>query len=32
MKIIDFIASRGKRHFAVPSLKGGAGDDADDED
>ncbi len=32
MKIIDFITSRGKRHFAVPSLKGGAGDDADDED
>ncbi len=32
MKIIDFITSRGKRHYAVPSLKGGAGDDADDED
>ena len=23
MKIIDFISSRGKRHYAVPSLKGG---------
>lgn len=31
MKIIDFITSRGMRHFAVPSLKGGDGDDADDE-
>lgn len=31
MKIIDFISSRGKRHFAVPPLKGGA-DDGDDED
>lgn len=31
MKIIDFIASRGKRHYAVPSLKGGDGD-TDDED
>jgi UDP-N-acetylglucosamine acyltransferase len=30
MKIVDFISSRGKRHFAVPSLKGGAaGDDED---
>ena len=32
MKIIDFITSRGKRHYAVPSLKGGDGDDVDDED
>lgn len=32
MKIIDFIASRGKRHYAVPSLKAGDGDDADDKD
>jgi UDP-N-acetylglucosamine acyltransferase len=32
MKIIDFISSRGKRHFAMPSLKGGADDDGDDED
>lgn len=32
MKIIDFISSRGKRHYAVPSLKGGDGDDVDDED
>ncbi|RWQ89693.1 MAG: acyl-[acyl-carrier-protein]--UDP-N-acetylglucosamine O-acyltransferase [Mesorhizobium sp.] len=32
IKIIDFIASRGKRHYAVPSLRGGDGDDADDED
>ncbi|WP_040593505.1 acyl-ACP--UDP-N-acetylglucosamine O-acyltransferase [Mesorhizobium metallidurans] len=32
MKIIDFIASRGKRHYAVPSLKAGDGDDFDDED
>lgn len=32
MKIIDFIASRGKRHYAVPSLKAGDGDDANDED
>ncbi len=32
MKIIDFITSRGKRHYAVPSLKGGGGnDDGDDE-
>ncbi|MEP6566497.1 MAG: acyl-ACP--UDP-N-acetylglucosamine O-acyltransferase [Mesorhizobium sp.] len=30
MKIIDFIASRGKRHYAVPSLRG-SDDDADDE-
>jgi UDP-N-acetylglucosamine acyltransferase len=28
--MIDFIASGGKRHYAVPPLKGG-GDDADDE-
>jgi UDP-N-acetylglucosamine acyltransferase len=32
MKIIDFITSRGKRHYAVPPLKGGAGDGTDDED
>jgi UDP-N-acetylglucosamine acyltransferase len=32
MKIVDFITSRGKRHYAVPSLKGGDGDDADDDD
>ncbi|MBZ9854667.1 acyl-ACP--UDP-N-acetylglucosamine O-acyltransferase [Mesorhizobium sp. CA13] len=32
MKIIDFISSRGKRHYAVPSLKGSDGDDGDDED
>jgi UDP-N-acetylglucosamine acyltransferase len=32
MKIIDFITSRGKRHYAVPSLKGSDGDDAHDED
>lgn len=31
MKIIDFITSRGKRHFAVPPLKGSGDDDADDE-
>jgi UDP-N-acetylglucosamine acyltransferase len=31
MKIIDFFAGRGKRHYAVPSLKGGDGDDVDDE-
>jgi UDP-N-acetylglucosamine acyltransferase len=31
MKIVDFITSRGKRHYAVPSLKGGDGDDVDDE-
>ena len=30
MKIIDFITSRGKRHFAVPSLKGDD-DSGDDE-
>jgi UDP-N-acetylglucosamine acyltransferase len=30
MKIIDFITSRGKRHFAVPSLKGDD-DNGDDE-
>jgi len=32
MKIVDFISSRGKRHYAVPSLKGSDGDDTDDED
>jgi UDP-N-acetylglucosamine acyltransferase len=31
MKIVDFISSRGKRHFAVPSLKGRADDSGDDE-
>ncbi len=32
MKIIDFISSRGKRHYTVPPLKGGADDDGDDQD
>ena len=32
MKIIDFITSRGKRHYAVPSLKGGGGDDNGDDE
>jgi len=32
MKIIDFIASRGKRHFAVPSLKGDGDDDNGDDE
>ncbi|TGV76854.1 acyl-[acyl-carrier-protein]--UDP-N-acetylglucosamine O-acyltransferase, partial [Mesorhizobium sp. M00.F.Ca.ET.149.01.1.1] len=32
MKIIDFITSRGKRHFAVPSLKGGDDDDNGDDE
>jgi len=32
MKIIDFIASRGKRHFAVPSLKGDGDDDSGDDE
>ncbi|QPC92871.1 acyl-ACP--UDP-N-acetylglucosamine O-acyltransferase [Mesorhizobium sp. INR15] len=32
MKIVDFFTSRGKRHYAVPSLKGSDGDDGDDED
>ncbi|RUW16907.1 acyl-[acyl-carrier-protein]--UDP-N-acetylglucosamine O-acyltransferase, partial [Mesorhizobium sp. M1E.F.Ca.ET.041.01.1.1] len=32
MKIIDFITSRGKRHFAVPSLKGGGDDDNGDDE
>ena len=31
MKIIDFISSRGKRHYAMPPLKGVVEDDADDE-
>ncbi|MGX5800288.1 acyl-ACP--UDP-N-acetylglucosamine O-acyltransferase [Bradyrhizobium sp. Arg314] len=31
MKIIDFITSRGKRHFAVPSLKDGGDDDNGDD-
>ncbi|MDX8456361.1 acyl-ACP--UDP-N-acetylglucosamine O-acyltransferase [Mesorhizobium sp. VK9D] len=32
MKIIDFITSRGKRHFAVPSLKDGGDDDSGDDE
>lgn len=32
MKIIDFITSRGKRHYAVPSLKGGGDDDNGDDE
>jgi UDP-N-acetylglucosamine acyltransferase len=32
MKIIDFITSRGKRHFAVPSLKGDGDDDNGDDE
>ncbi|TPJ31724.1 acyl-ACP--UDP-N-acetylglucosamine O-acyltransferase [Mesorhizobium sp. B2-7-2] len=32
MKIIDFITSRGKRHFAVPSLKGDGDDDSGDDE
>ena len=32
MKIIDFITSRGKRHFAVPSLKGDSDDDYGDDE
>lgn len=31
MKIVEFISSRGKRHYAVPPLKGVVDDDADDE-
>lgn len=31
MKIVDFIAARGKRHYAVPPLKGAVDDDADDQ-
>ena len=31
MKIIDFIANRGKRQYTVPPLKAGADDDADDD-
>lgn len=31
MKIIDFITSRGKRHYTVPPLKGGADDDAEND-
>lgn len=31
MKIIDFITSRGKRHFAVPPLKGGSDDDGNED-
>lgn len=32
MKIIDFISSRGKRHFAVPALKSETDDNGDDGD
>lgn len=32
LKILDFITSRGKRHYAVPPLKGGTGDGSDDEE
>lgn len=32
MKMIDFITSRGKRHYAVPPLKGGGGDDDGDDE
>ncbi|TPI39067.1 acyl-ACP--UDP-N-acetylglucosamine O-acyltransferase [Mesorhizobium sp. B3-1-9] len=32
MKIIDFITSRDKRHFAVPSLKGGGDEDSGDDE
>lgn len=32
LKIIDFIDSRGKRHYTVPPLRSGGGDDSDDED
>lgn len=32
MKIIDFISSRGKRHYAMPPLKGNVDDDGDDDD
>ncbi|MDX8460108.1 acyl-ACP--UDP-N-acetylglucosamine O-acyltransferase [Mesorhizobium humile] len=32
MKIIDFITIRGKRHFAVPSLKGDDDDDNGDDE
>jgi UDP-N-acetylglucosamine acyltransferase len=31
MKIVDFIGARGKRHYAVPPLKGAVDDDADDQ-
>jgi UDP-N-acetylglucosamine acyltransferase len=32
MKIIDFISSRGKRHYAVPPLKSGSNDGPDDDE
>lgn len=32
MKMIDFIASGGKRHYAVPPLKGGGDDDSGDDE
>ena len=31
MKIIDFFTDRGKRHYAVPPLKGGSADNLDEE-
>ncbi|RVC73568.1 acyl-[acyl-carrier-protein]--UDP-N-acetylglucosamine O-acyltransferase, partial [Mesorhizobium sp. M2A.F.Ca.ET.046.02.1.1] len=31
-KMIDFIASGGKRHYAVPPLKGGGDDDSGDDE
>jgi UDP-N-acetylglucosamine acyltransferase len=31
MKIIDFISDRGHRQYCVPRLKGGSGDDSDDD-
>lgn len=31
MNIVDFIGARGKRHYAVPPLKGAVDDDADDQ-
>ncbi|SFP76631.1 acyl-[acyl-carrier-protein]--UDP-N-acetylglucosamine O-acyltransferase [Mesorhizobium sp. NFR06] len=32
MKMIDFISGRGKRHYAVPPLKGGGADDSSDDE
>lgn len=32
MKMIDFISGRGKRHYAVPPLKGGGDDDSGDDE
>lgn len=31
MKIVDFLSARGKRHYAVPPLKGAVDDDADED-